>query len=160
MKRKYEVTGGSKSLGIVRYFFPQVKKVIDADKPIVVQVTLEDTRNADVKSHRTCALAIACKRTLKSDGVIIGLTTSYIIKGKIAHRFHNADTVSREITSFDRKAGFDTGYYHLTPPAPGSRFGVKKGSSPKPAGKGTGAKGFRHYTQGVRTTLKKIPEIS
>jgi len=83
--------------------------------------------------------------------VIIGLTTSYIIRGNTATRYGNPETVSREIVSFDRKAGFDEGIYLLSAICPSNRLGVHKSG---PSGRATGGtprhKSFRHYTKNVR----------
>jgi len=158
MKKKsnYGVPGRN-SLALVQRFFPKVEAVEDAVKPVIVEVTANDNKIANIKSHRTCALAVACKRTFRADGVLIGLTTSYIVKGKIAYRYKNADTVSREITSFDRKAGFDVGFYHLTPASPAARLGMKPSNPGRPSGKHSKKpKRFMHFTTGVRTALGQM----
>src|SRR5262245_17263448 len=116
----------SHSLYIVRRFYPKVTTVVDADNPVTVEVTFHDNNHGAVKSHRTCALAIACKRFFKADGVIIGQGTSYIVHGTMATRFKNTETVTREIVSFDRKAGFDVGRYNLSPPSPCNRIGAPR----------------------------------
>lgn len=165
MKRKsknnYGVPGKS-AINLVRSFFPKVTEVRDADKPAIVEVTQNDNRVANIKSHKTCALAVACKRSFSADGVLIGLTISYIIKGKIAYRYKNTDTISREITSFDRKAGFDIGFYQLTPLSPSCRLGVKHVNPNRPSGpKGRKTKRFMHFTTGVRTALGRgEPELA
>src|SRR5947209_11513354 len=97
------------SLNIVRHFHPQINKVVDGDEDILIEVTPQDSKSAKVKKHIECALAVACKRKLKADGVIISRATAYIIKGKTATRFKLPNSVSREIVSFDRNAGFDEG---------------------------------------------------
>lgn len=139
---------------MIRRYFPQVDVVKDATKAVVVEVTAQDNNNADVKNHLTCALAIASKRVLNADGVIIGLTTSWVIKGRVAIRYHNAETATREITSFDRNAGFDTGSYLLSPAAPGARLGSVRSSNPNRRGNGNRKRLFRHFTRNVRTTLR------
>jgi hypothetical protein len=144
---------GGNSLAMVRQYFPKAETVEDADKPVIVEVTKADNDNADVKSHRTCALAIACKRFFHADGVIIGLTTSWIVRGKIATRFRNAGTVSREITSFDRRAGFDEGLYLLTPASPSNRLGLSRAYDPVRRGTKKGVRSFKHFTRNVRTSL-------
>jgi hypothetical protein len=141
----------SYSLAIVRRFFPQVERVVDAQKSELIEVTHQDNSNGAVKSHRTCALAVACKRFFEADGVIIGQGTSYIIHRKVATRYTNNETVTREIVSFDRKAGFDEGIYRLSPPSPASRLGAKHKGGSK-SGK-LGKRKFRHYTTGIRSTL-------
>jgi len=162
-KSQYKVGGvGRNSLVMVQSYFPKVTNVVDANKPALIEVTKGDNTTANIKSHKTCALAVACKRMFRSDGVIIGLTTAYIIKGKIAYRYKLGGTTSREITSFDRKAGFDIGFYQLTPAPPSNRLGVYQGNPNRPSGaKKPKVKRFMHFTQGVRTALGSgTPEIS
>jgi hypothetical protein len=145
-----------KALKMVRSFFPLVAKVVDADKAMVVEVTRADVAKADIKAHKTCALAVSCQRSFHADGVIIGLTTAYIIRGNTAHRFKLNDSISREITSFDRGAGYDEGEYMLVPPCPASRLGA-----PHRGGRKTGAGTkhvFRHFTGRVRTSLQQVPQ--
>jgi hypothetical protein len=138
---------------MIRKYFPKVEFVEDATKAEIVEVTASDNAHSDVKSHRTCALALACKRFFRADGVIIGLSTSWIVRGNKATRFHNSGTTSREITSFDRKAGFDVGRYLLTPAPECNRLGTKRAYDPVRSGKRTGVRSFRHFTRGVRTSL-------
>lgn len=148
---------GGNSLAMIRRYFPKVEKVQDAAKPVIVEVTADDVSHATVKDHETCALAIACKRTFKADGVIIGMTASWIVRGKVATRFHNAGTVSREITSFDRKAGFDVGFYLLSPASASARLGTVRATNPYRSGKTPSTKRvFRHYTRNVRASLAAI----
>ena len=146
---------GKSALRIVTRYFPQVNSVNDAQRPIIVEVTSDDVEQSKVKDHLTCALAVACKRAFKADGVIIGLTRSYIIKGFTATRYQNAETISREVITFDRfgKSGFDTGYYALSPVCPSSKLGNphRSGASGKKNPKSKPR--FRHFTSGVRTVL-------
>ena len=141
------------SLAMVRRYFPAVQRVEDATKTAIVEVTPYDNSHSDVRNHRTCALALACKRFFKADGVVIGLTTSWIIRGKIATRYHNSGTVSREITSFDRKAVFDAGKYLLTPAPECNRLGMTRSTHNKRQGAGGKPRVFRHYTRNVRASL-------
>jgi len=153
-RKQYHGPPGTKALAVVRRYFPKVDTVKDATKVAFVEVTSKDNTNSKVKDHQTCALALACVRFFKADGVIIGLTTSYIITGTLATRYKNADTVSREITSFDRKAGFDTGFYNLVPPSPASRLDAAKLRGDTHPKTGNPARhGFKHFTKNVRTTL-------
>lgn len=161
MKHRKKQSIGGNSLAMVKTFFPKVEFVEDARTPAIVEVTKADNDNADVKSHRTCALAIACKRFFAADGVIIGLTTSWIVRGKVATRYQNSGTTSREITSFDRKAGFDTGRYLLTPAPETARLGRVRSHNPNRRGEKKGIRSFRHYTRNVRTSLVHgHPEIA
>lgn len=161
-KRKQKYDFGKHSLRIVQFYFPKVTKVVDASEAAIVEVTKEDVAKSKVRDHRTCALAIACARIFKATGVLIGLTTSYIIHGDTAYRYHNSGTISREITSFDRKAGFYLGYYKLSPAGPSQRLDAYKtpGPSGPKNGNGKGLRKFRHFTSGVRTNLRSVPDIS
>jgi hypothetical protein len=145
-----------KALRVIRSFFPLVAKVQDADKQMVVNVTRADVAKSNIKDHKTCALAVCCQRTFHADGVIIGLTTAYIIRGNTAYRFKLTGTISREITSFDRGAGYDEGEYLLVPPSPSARLGAVRQSGPSGRSNGKGPKYFRHITGRVRTTLQQI----
>lgn len=151
MKKHRKTYSGS--LGMIRKYFPKVDYVEDATKAEIVEVTAADNAHSEVKSHKTCALALACKRFFKADGVIIGLTTSWIIRGDKATRFLNSGTTSREITSFDRKAGFDVGRYLLAPVSEGARLGTVRSDDPVRRGARSGIRKFRHFTRGVRTSL-------
>lgn len=109
--------------------FPQVETTVDADYPIEVLVNQDDCDGATQLDPTNCALARAAKRDLKADAVIIGLATSYIIRGKNAVRFNTPERVSREIVSFDRHHDFEPGVYKLIPKAPTSRLGNYQGKS-------------------------------
>ena len=59
------------ALGIVRKFFPHVAAVHDALTNTQIEVTKADASSRAVKNHNACAMAVACKRKFKLDGVII-----------------------------------------------------------------------------------------
>lgn len=138
---------------IVRQFFPKVTEVKDARKSIWVEVTAKDSASANVKDHKSCAMAVACKRMQAADGVIVSMATAYVVKGRNAIRYKIPDSVSREIVSFDRKAGFTPGMYQLSAPSPSSRLGgSQQRGSQKHSGKGRKVP-RRHHTDGIRTVL-------
>jgi len=107
----------------VKRLFPKVIAAMDATKPIEVSVNAKDCKEATSKNPSDCALARAAKRELHADGVIIGMSSSYIIKGNKAIRYQTPDSVQREIVSFDRHHDFATGSYVLPPKSPTNRFG-------------------------------------
>ncbi len=112
-------------LTTVRKLFPQVKQVKDATKPVLVTVAKEDSVTGRKKDAANCALAKACVRTKIAEGAIIGLTTTYLIHGTTATRYKNAQTVSREIMSFDRHQDFAAGRnYRLCAIPPATKIGV------------------------------------
>ena len=119
----------------IRRMFPQVETVIDAKHAVDVHVKDTDCKSAEPLNPRECALARAAKREFKVDAAVIGLSSSYLIKGKKAIRFNTPDSVQREIVSFDRHSDFQPGVYHLPPKPPSNSFGVKKTSKTlKPSG--------------------------
>lgn len=135
------------ALILIQDYFPQVQRVIDAKRKRIVEVTERDCALAVAKSHTICALAIACKRFFKADGVIIQVTTAFIVKGARAIRYRLPTSIGREITSFDRGAEYDPGRYLLSRPSPKRQQKVKKLAAHK--GKGE----FRHHTRNIRTTI-------
>lgn len=160
--RKRAKIGGN-SLRMVRQYFPKVEIVEDANKPEIVEVTAGHVAAATRKNHRVCALALACKEFFTADGIIIGLTTAWVIKGKVAYRYKLGNSISREITSFDRGAAYDIGFYSLTRISPAARLGAIRSIKSR-SGSSTGVfhKRFRHLTRNVRTTLghSSTPELA
>jgi len=143
----------SDALSIVKEFFPNVLTVKDAKEPITVQVTKGDNNSAKVRDHKACAMAVACKRAEHADGVIVSVMTAYVIKGTTATRYHLPNSVSREVVSFDRHAGFAPGEYQMSPPSPTARMGAISGGN-NHANPPTGKKQpKKHKTVGIRTVL-------
>lgn len=110
----------------LREMFPEVKYAIDSDHVVEISVGQKDCKDAKKLNPAECALARAAKRELRADGVIIGLASSYVIKGKKAIRFATPESVKREIVSFDRHEDFAPGDYYLTPKSPTAQFGSQK----------------------------------
>lgn len=145
MKRRHS---SSRSLLIVRKFFPKVTRVVDATEPITVEVTKGDERASKKRDLNHCAMAVACKRSMVLDGVVMAMCTAYLIKGRKATRYKVPESVQREIVSFDRGAGFSPGEYRLrTPDHP---MGREVGGNSTSNGK---AREPRHWTEGVRAVL-------
>jgi len=140
------------ALAVVRKFYPNVEEVVDASKPLAIEVTKKESQSSAIKNHKKCAFALACERKANVDGVIISIATAYLIKDKLATRYKVPSSVSREIISFDRQAGFAEGHYKLMPPSHSQRLGVEHGSH-KDSNKGR--KILRHHiTENVRKHLK------
>jgi len=142
------------ALQVVKKFFPQVKTVVDANRNARIKVTGKDEKLANKKSHKTCAMAVACKREFHLDGVIISANRAYLVKGDQARRFELPPSVTKEIVSFDRGAGFEPGTYELSKVSPTARL-----DHPKRNGTGHSSRGgdkprkFRHKTGGIRIAL-------
>jgi hypothetical protein len=152
-KRKKRRRQMPNALGIVQKFFPGVTTVQDASKDVVIEVTKKDEASAHRRSHKTCAMAVACKRKFESDGVIVSLKTAYVIDGSTATRYHLPENVSREVVSFDREAGFAPGEYQMKKPRGSKRLGKHYGGA-NGKHKHTGVKRFHpHITTGIRSVL-------
>lgn len=112
LKRKKAKSPGI-LLGRLRKRSPKVTQVLDATSPIKITVKDADCKDGVGSDFSECALAKATRREFKADACLIGLSYSYVIKGKTAVRYKTPQSVSREIVSFDRHHDFDTGVYHL-----------------------------------------------
>jgi hypothetical protein len=91
---------------------------------------------------------------MKADGVIVAVTKAYVIIGNRATRYALPESVSREVVSFDREAGFAPGVYMMRPPKPTDKLGAVAGSGRK---SGTGKKArFIHHTTGIRVLGSEV----
>ena len=142
------------ALQVVQKFFPNVKHVTDANRNAKIEVTKSDETNSKKKSHKTCAMAVACKRKFHLDGVIISVKRAYLIKGNRARRFNLPESVSREVTSFDRGGGFEPGEYELAKIPKNSALGkkVSKANGKESAHTSNEPKHI-HKTGGIRISL-------
>lgn len=111
---------------LIKRHFPQVKRIVDSERTLDVTVTAEDTAAGNKLDPENCALAKACVRQKIADAAIIGISTSYLIRGDTAIRYHTSTAVSREITSFDRHDDFAEGqHYKLSRISPSCRQEVR-----------------------------------
>ncbi len=147
----------ARALAIVQAAFPNVTKIVDAKKDTITEVTKQDTKSATVRNHKACAMAVACKRKLNLDGVIMSISTAYLIKNHVATRYMVPPSVSREIVAFDRDAMFEPGEYVLKAPTERQKLGTgRQGTIPavnRSQNSGNFAKRFTHRTGGVRASL-------
>ena len=130
------------ALAIVRQTFPDVKAVQEGDKDIHLELTNRDQATAKRKSHEECALAYCAKRTLgltgKGEGVLMARSTAYIVQRDksgdlVATRYKVPQRITREMVSFDRGAGFESGEYKLNAPAENQKLGhVKRRNVDRP----------------------------
>lgn len=141
------------ALNTVRKFFPGVTKVVDATQPAIIEVRARDANPRAAKNHEACALAVACKRSMRLDGVIISRSTAYMVKGKQARRFKLPPGTAREVVSFDRGAGFAPGTYILSAVPTPARLGARQGSDAPKRGYNNSSRKFRHLTANIRTVL-------
>jgi hypothetical protein len=135
--------------------FPTVKIVQDAKDAIELSVNRKDCKEATKMDPTNCAMARAARRELKADAAIIGISTSYIIKGDTATRYATPESVKREIVSFDRHSDFAPGDYYLTPKADTEKLGAKH-TYRRPeheGGSGNGKKARRKVHESVRVRV-------
>lgn len=129
----------------LRQLYPEVTSAYDADKAVEISVSPKDCKDSKKLNPTECALAQAARRELKADAVIIGMSTSYIIKGKQAYRYATPESVAREIVSFDRHQDFAPGDYYLTPKAPTGKFNSN----------------YRHHKKGgTFKSARRLPHVS
>jgi len=143
----------SNALKTVQKFFPGVRTVVDSTAPAVIEVRATDANPRAAKNHEACALAVACKRSMNLDGVIIARSTAYLVKGRKARRFKLPPSTAREVVSFDRGAGFAPGTYILSAVPKQARLGERRGSDTEKRGYNKSSSKFRHLTANIRTVL-------
>lgn len=139
---------------IVHRFFPDVEKVKDATRAVTIEVTKRDTTSSTVKSHKACAMAVACKRALELDGVVISRRIAYLIKDNVATRYAVPESVTREVVAFDRGGVFEPGEYKLQKPRPYISLGTSGRARITGKGKKLGTRGDPHHaTANIRAKL-------
>lgn len=142
-----------KAIDIVKGFYPYVTHVVDASISLNINVTKADISLSHKKDHSHCAVANACLRSKPVDGVIVSISTAYLIKGSKAIRYKVPEAVAREIVSFDRSAHFAPGEYVLNAPNSSQKLGIPAATGSNNR-KGIGKSGgFHHVSHGVRTPL-------
>jgi hypothetical protein len=155
-KKRVKLTQAtSRALQIVRKYAPKVEVVQDATEDLTMEVTKADCASKAVKDHQACAMAVACKRKLHLDDVIISRSMAYLVRGKVATRYELPETVSREVIAFDRGGAFQPGEYELVKPEPYNALGSSRhetGGSTHVAHSGGRGKAH-HITKNVRAFL-------
>jgi hypothetical protein len=132
MKRAKRRVKKLKGHGFLRQHFPKVTEVVDATKGVRVTIKQRDTIEGRKNQPTECAMAKAMRRDFDADGVVIGMSYSYLIKGERATRYKTPPSVAREITSFDRHQDFAPGEYGLGPISPSQRLGHRSSGSSGP----------------------------
>ena len=121
----------------LRRAFPGIKKMVDATEAVMVTVRPRDCgRAATPGDPAGCAMARAFARQHDADGVVVGLSRSYVVTGDTVVRFITPPSVAREITSFDRNADFEPGNYHLSPVGKASKYGARRNKGGSNKGRG------------------------
>ena len=96
------------------------KQVVNASKPVTINITPRDVANGDNKNPSSCAAARAAKHSIEeciSARVHIGRV--YIEQDKKWVRYNTPDALKQEIIAFDRGGTFQPGEYILRPVSEG-----------------------------------------
>lgn len=144
---------GYRALAHIKQHFPNVTSVCDAKKNASIEVTGRDVSTSKRKKHAECAMAVACKRKFELDGVLISRSVAYLIKDNKATRYDVPSSVSREVVSFDRGAGFEQGEYELSTPSKTFEDAITASRAGGDNKSSSGVKRFRHITSNVRAAL-------
>lgn len=130
-------------------------KMVDAKKPLIIELVESDIKGSRVKDPRHCAFAEACKRS--SQGVMAAYffrSTAWLEYDDKMVRYILPGSVQKEIMSFDRGGLMATGTYRLTPPKGANSLKAARARSSKrkqhPKGNGRIKRKVRH-TVGIRT---------
>ena len=101
--------------------------VLDAKKPLRLEVMREDIRSANKKAPNSCAVAKACTRAMGVKGVKVHLSRLYInTDDKSWTRYLVSGAMRSEIIAYDRGGKFMPGVYNLMVPSKCKRLGVKQ----------------------------------
>src|SRR6266536_185942 len=139
----------------IREALPQVTKVRDADSTINITVLPKDSAAGRRRDPNNCALARACVREKIADAAVIGIGSSWLIKGNVATRYLTSEAVSREITSFDRHHDFAAGQdYKLSRIPPAKRLGKKEWPKTGPHIRTKIDASAYHHTANIRVIRK------
>jgi hypothetical protein len=133
------------------------KKVVNATKPLLLNITKSDCAHGNVKDPGACAAALALKRQLHVKKARVHLGRVYVEMETQWVRYNTPQSLKHEIISFDRGGSFEPGEYKLYATTPHQRKGKQQGSNkPSPRKKSVKiARISRHVTTGVRHTLAR-----
>src|SRR5258708_4359720 len=100
--------------------------VVDADKSIILQIGKQDISGSRKSDPANCAAARACKREFKKETRVF-LTRMYVKEKTHWTRYITPESISREITAFDRGAAFAPGTYRAMRPSVSAKLGHTRG---------------------------------
>lgn len=111
------------------------KAVMDADKPVTLQITQADCNRGSKKDPARCAAALALKRATGCDECKVHIACTYLRFGEKWFRYATPPSLKAEIISFDRGGGFYPGDFRLRPMPASNRLRlVRRKPGPKPKG--------------------------
>lgn len=131
------------------------KKVVDARKPLLLEITDQDVARGDKKEATSCAAAVACKRQLGAKSARVHLSRTYVEYDDRWVRYSTPSSIRTEIVSFDRGKKFEAGEYKLPILQPSKHAkGIRQGthSNSKKLKGNTNGRGAHHHVSGVRAS--------
>jgi hypothetical protein len=102
------------------------RHVKDAEKPLVLKIAKADVYDSTPGDPANCAVALACRRLIGADEVLVYKTKAYVRKGNTWTRYSVPKSIQGEIRAFDRGAEFVPADYTLTPPTTSDKLGFKR----------------------------------
>lgn len=143
----------------LRTYFPGVDRVADGAGDIRVTVTPADCSKGARGDGESCAMARACKRELKCDGILIWNSIAWVVKGNLATKYMVPASLAKEVAIFDRGADFMPGEYHLSHVPESAKLKdrerLRKGKGGKNKGRSRTPRAY-HKTGGVRMATAKV----
>jgi hypothetical protein len=123
-------------------------RVVDAVRPLDVEIKEMDCRKGQVKDPGACAAARAIIRKLHVSQARVHLGRTYVKRGQHWIRYMTPASLGREITAFDRGADFEPGTYRFSAPPKTARLGYRMEGGEK--SKKGGRRAVMHLTTNVR----------
>lgn len=134
---------------------PKGLPIMDARKPIQVEVTPTDVRKGSKLEPSSCAFALALKRETHCVEARVFRTVTYVTYKTRIVRFHTPEAAARELIVFDRGGAFEAAEYTFRPFPKTLRLRANGGRQ-KPTGpkkrKGNGTRPH-HITAMVRKAV-------
>jgi hypothetical protein len=103
------------------------RHVNDATKPLVLKIAKADIHDSTPGDPANCAVAVACKRLIGADEVLVYKTRAYVRRGNTWTRYMVPSSIQGEIRAFDRGAEFVPADYTLVPPSRTEKLGRVRG---------------------------------
>ena len=109
--------------------------VVDAKTSLWLDVTKADIRLGKRKNPDGCAVARACKRTMKAKEVRVHLSRIYVRKASHWVRYIAPFSMRDAIIKFDRGKDFEPATYLMGRVQPSKATGKRQGSDKEPGAK-------------------------
>lgn len=128
------------------------KKVVNAKRPLNLEITEGDVSKGNVKDPTGCAAARACVRQLNAKSARVHISTTYVEFENKWVRYRTPASLRTEIVSFDRGKQFEPGTYHVRPLQPSHQANGKRMGSNKPKTRPSKPRAKYHQTTGIRAS--------